>query len=255
MALLEQLSQQMRESMAAEVEVGLGSIGLGIFTSDGRQVGTTVNVLGENIVEVTDGGETWSDLWMDGVVSASPTDSVRRKLDALCGGYGVRWDADKNVIKCAVAPARFSEAARRVAAASIAIDGWRAWLAEKEVGATYRAIIDRARELTEPHDWHVDENIYVRGHRFAHWRVNAMFQKRGKSAAVTFLEERTRDGAMQRMAGWVLDTELSLVFVAQEGIANDLIAEVAEYKRAAIVPRRKSGTPEMIVSAIETLAA
>lgn len=256
MSLMEQLSEQVKKSLAAHVEIGIGSIGLGIFTSDGRQVGATVQpTSNSDTLEVSDGGETWSDLLMDGYVSAIPSDSVRKKLDALCRTYRVTWDEQRNAIVSMSSQSGFAETARRIAAASIAIDGWRPWFAERGTGERYGEIVAKVKVIGASHHWEMEEGVYVPGNNFSSWRAHAMLRRRGQQAALTFLEERTRESAMQRIAGWMLDTAVPVVFVAHEGVANDLGAQVERSGKAAIVPRRRAGTPQLIVDMVERIAA
>lgn len=255
--LLERLQQQLGESLASGVEVGLGSIGTGLFTADGRQVGAAVRETATaSVLDLSDGGETWSDLWMDGYVPRSPTPALRAKLEALCQMYGVIWDQKARAIVCVSSPSGFADAARRIAAASIAIDGWRLWLLEREERVERASVVvEGVRSIAERRHWIFEEKPSIKGRRFSEWRANALFTRSERQAALTFLDDATPDKAMQRIAGWVLDTNVPLVFVAQERIANDINALTSFPQRAIIIPRHGLGLPEAIMGAIEAIAA
>jgi Domain of unknown function DUF1828 len=253
--LLARLQQQLSESLASNVEVGLDAIGMGLFTADGRQVATVVRETVSSHLELSDGGETWSDLWMDGCVGSSPTPTIRAKLEQLCGMYGVAWDQKTLSIVCLAAPSKFSDAARRIASASIAIDGWRLWLTNQdETAERPGTIVDGVRSIASRRHWEFEDRPYINGRKFPRWRAHALLSRPGRSAALTFLDDGTYDKAMQRMAGWVLDTTTPLVFVVPPRIAND-IDDAMFADRAIILPRQKTGMPETIMAAVEKIAA
>ena len=93
----------------------------------------------------------------------------------------------------------------------------------------------------------------VRGQRYDQWTARAVLSRTQRHVALTFLDDPTRDKAMQR-ADWLLvDTEMPLIFVAQTNIANDLQNESIFSGRARVIGRQRSGTPEAIMEAAESI--
>jgi hypothetical protein len=257
---LEKLKRALRESMARGVEVGIGAIGLGLFTADGRQVAVRVKAAGA-MLDISDGGETWSDLWMDGLVAADPSDAMREKLIAACKTYGVFWDQRARSIACPADAAKFPDVAKRIAAASLAIDGWRSWLSLTLAGEATE--LDRARgleqgvrEVAERRDWIFEAHPSIPGHRFQVWKANAILRRGGRQAALALLlHEPSQNAVKERARGWILDTTTRLIFVTNENVANDLV-DAAEFAgRAIMVQRQRHGTPEKIMEAVERIAA
>lgn len=98
------------------------SVGIGMFTSDGRQVGATVSRVGE-LFRLTDGGETWSDLWMDGFTDDLGEEGIRR-AERIAKDYGVEF-VDRVIVGFAAREEDIALVTMKVAACSIAIDALR----------------------------------------------------------------------------------------------------------------------------------
>ena len=103
-----------------------------MFTADGRQVGATVHETGTTVLDVTDGGETWSDLWMDGYVGRTPTRAVHEKLDAICRMYRVAWDKPTRTIRCPVEVDGSPKQRNGSLPHRSPSTGWRLWLSERD---------------------------------------------------------------------------------------------------------------------------
>ena len=257
MTILEVLQGDLRTSLVNGVEIGIGSIGLGMFTADGRQVGAVVRETATNILEISDGGETWSDLRMDGCVSGAPNATLRLKLETLCKSYGVQWDQKTTSIVTVVRRNGFPEAARRIGAASIAIDSWRTWISPRESGAaTNRAIVCDVREIATKREWLVDEDACVPGKLSVQWHASAVLHRRSRHVALTFLDEKSKDKVLQRAAGWMLGTDIPLIFVAPDYIADDMVSDTMfTTGRAVMLPKTRPGLSRNIVEAAERVAA
>jgi hypothetical protein len=255
MNLLDRLRQALGESLARDVEVGIGAVGIGVFTADGRQVGATVRETGTTTLDISDGGETWSDLWIEGYVGTTPTRSVQDKLETICHSYGVAWDKNTRSIVCPAEPSAFPDVARRIAAASIAIDGWRLWLTERDTDTEHvNNIVRDVGSIAGRREWEMQEYAAIRGQKYTGWTARALLTRKGRQAALAFLDDNTHDRAMQRAMGWMLDTDVPLIFVARPNVANDMKNAREFVGRAAIVARSRTGTAEAIVDAAERTA-
>lgn len=113
------LRAELGRNLAFGIEVGTDGLGLGFFTSTGRQVGVRVQrTLVDGLLEVSDGGASWMDLVTGGYADATPTPTELDKIERLCSMYGVRWGRDLSELTMLAELADFAGAARRIAAVS-----------------------------------------------------------------------------------------------------------------------------------------
>lgn len=257
-ARLDELRSQIANRLSGGVRVGRdGTIGLGLFTPDGRQVGAQISATLTDQLIVSDGGETWSDLWTAGCVDARPGTAVKAKIDEFCRAYRVKWDDETNAIVCSSRESDVADAAVRIAACSLAIDGWRAMLATRAMTSVRSAradlIVRGVERVAAVRGWGFTPWADVRG-RLRTWRSSGRLDRKGSRVAVTILEEARAESAIQRAFGWIADTDLSLVFVASPDITNDVGEGLRERKRVAVVPKSGEHTASAIVDAAEEVA-
>lgn len=253
---LEALKNDLARSLSDRAVVGIGGVGIGIFTSDGRQAGAKVEVGAAGALILSDAGETWSDLWMDGHVHGAPTASEKEKLQKICAMYNVQWDQERRRIVCMCDHATFADGVRRISAASIAIDGWRVWLQGRAAGHATRidSIVKGVEQLAQGQRWDFTNWMPVRGRRRT-WRARGGLTRSGRQAAFTFLHDTDPEAAVERATGWILDTTVPLIFVVNEAIVPSLADDHVFAERAVVVPRLRTGTAEAIMQAAELLAA
>lgn len=125
---LAKLMKAVKQSLADGVEQGIDAIGLGLYTVDGRHTSVVVREISKGTFEVSDGGETWSDLWIEGRVGSKPPRALLKKLTAVCEAYEVTWDAQSNRIVGMGTYADIPSICTRISTASISIAAWRYWI-------------------------------------------------------------------------------------------------------------------------------
>lgn len=251
---LTKLRAALARDLGDGLEVGSGGLGLGFFTSTGRQVGVRVRrTLIETMLEVSDGGASWMDLVMGGYADAIPTPTEQEKIDRLCSMHGVRWAREVGEVSTIVDVADFGTAARRIAAVSLAMDGWRAWYPPvQELRVPNSAMIVRsvARSASRA-GWRLGARRHVRGtiHR---WMADAVLSKNGpdaNEASICFMQEHRVERAMERAVAWHYDVTTPLVLVVPEKTAAAMRDSTELTREIVPVPRTEKGTAKRILEA------
>lgn len=121
--------RELCDSIGSAVTDGIVmSVGLWIFTADGRQVGVRI-IEHPDRIELSDAEETWSDLSKAGAfdcLSRSDLDRFNARAGALCIDYRVVWTG--KAIVWTGPRSEWVDAAKRICAVSLAIDSWRHWM-------------------------------------------------------------------------------------------------------------------------------
>lgn len=138
-SFLSSLRDRIASDIASRVRVSVNSngvepygvIALGIYSAGGRQLGASFRRTATDLLELSDDGESWGELVLYRLVAHDPTADELRMLKRLCASYEVTWHEERRAIVAVAEPDKVVDVALRIAAASIAIDGWRVWLCEE----------------------------------------------------------------------------------------------------------------------------
>lgn len=251
--VLEAVLLEMRRR--ADVERRSNVFSTGLTMSSGRAVGVIVEEA-LSVFRVSDGGDAWTELVMGGYADPRPTLAEREKLIRVCAQYGTRWDAERReVFALAQTPIGIADCSYRVAAASIAIDGWRAWYPPRQTrDVNSRRIVDHVLRMAPHRGWSVDRTEIVRGAVRA-WAADVMMVRGPTRAAVEIATDRTADHLMQRITGFLYDVRnTGLVVVVPKRIDDQLQGTAELRANVAVVPRLPKGTPRAIIEAAERVA-
>jgi len=245
------------DQLSTELYVDGSAIGVGLFTPDGRQLGVRVRETAAGLL-LSDAGETWSDLVKDGYVDSRPTTAIREKIEEACRGYGVAWESTTRSLQTTCDEQGLAGAMLRMVGASIAIDGWRSWMRARQHGRPHVQTIMRAVETQAiKSGWDYLPKFQVAGGTRL-WHSAGRFSRNRQQAVFTFINEEDPEQAAERVAGWILDTQVPLVFVVPANVAMTLRADeilVKAVDRAEIVDRSDSETARRIVEAAERVAS
>jgi hypothetical protein len=248
--LRDELARQVDRAITVEGD----SLTLGLADSTGRQIPLVIGTsLAENLYRVGDGGESWGELVQAGHADPSPSDADTRKIAHLCELYQVAWDSYSCEVHCMASSESLFDVARRVTAASIALEGWRAWFpplnrAPKESSSV---IARHLRSIGPHHGWQVAVGALVHGARH-NWAVSADLTRAGKQVAVTVSSETSPGHLIERLLGWQYDTSRPLVAVVNEGIEKTL-RDASELENVKLVPRGLRKTAEAVLKSAASI--
>lgn len=257
---LEEALVAMRKAAQAGLARRGSVFSTGLTMSSGRAVGVIVEAA-LAVFRVSDGGDAWRDLVLNGYADHRPSAAEREKLQRACELHGVHWDAQRReVFGLAHTVEAVPEIATRVAATALSIDGWRAWYPPRQTrDVNKRRIVEHLVRLAPVRGWDVDRAEIVRGNVHS-WAADAMLVRpagdRGVvRAAVEISGDRSAEHLMQRIVGFLYDVRSTgLVVVVSKRIDEYLQGSAELRDHVAVVPRLPRGTPRAIVEAAERVA-
>ena len=235
-----------------------GALSTGFRSSTGRPIGVQAEELLSGYVKLSDGGESWSELVAGGFAEPVPTASERDKLVRLCHMYGIDWDQDQRALSAvtiASKPEEIESAVRRITAASIAIDGWRAWYPPIEKPLPSALVMaHRIERVANKFGWSAEINAVIEG-KIHSWPANVRLSGKRGSAAVAFSHERP-EAALQQIIGFLYDVkDHGLVLVVPESTARAIGESTELPSRVKAVSRAAPGVVDLILKATEIAAA
>jgi hypothetical protein len=255
--ILTNLKSELSRELAEGASVEQCAFSLGFWTAEGRQIAVIVEETNvPSVIRVSDGGESWSDLIMAGYTDSKPTRPELAALERLCELHRLRWDAHRAEMFCVVSASDFTDAARRVTSAALAIDGWRAWYPDLVKDPNIRAsiIVKQLVQIAPRASWAVEANPTIRGRLHA-WTPGARLARTGRNAAVSFFHEQEPEKVLERALAQIYDLPMPIICVVPERIAKALIDASELSGRAIAVPRLAHGTAELVIKAAEEIAA
>lgn len=258
------IDEQMLDEVLAEMRTSVGDVisrrnnvfSTGFIMGSGRAVGVVVEPA-LTVFRVSDSGDAWRDLVMNGYTDPRPTFPERERLQRACEVHGTRWDVERReIFALAKTSHEIAECAGRVATAAIAIEGWKAWYPPRKTrDVNKRRIVDHLQRLAPIRGWSVERTEIVRGNVHT-WAADATLARGKARAAVEIAGDRNAEHLMQRIVGFLYDVKDSgLVVVVSKRIDEQLQGSAELKERVAIVPRMAIGTPRAIVLAAERAAA
>lgn len=155
----------------------------------------------------------------------------------------VSFNEDSKTVETIVSIDRFADAAKRVAVAIAAIDGWRYVLepirgmTRTEVAA--HAVVSKARKLAARRKWVLEENVLVPVVDHQAWRARARLDRDGRTVAVVLMSDDPEEAAPRAVA-WAEKSRHPVVLLTLEKNHEITLAEVGSVPRVRVVKRHRS---------------
>lgn len=246
---------RLKLDFGASIQRAGAAFATGLTLRTGRALGIYLETT-QAFVRVSDGGDAWNDLAMDGYTTPMPTSADRDKLDRLCELYGVKWDpARREVVALVAFGEPITNAVRGVIAAAVAIDGWAAWYPPALAGETSDStIVRRLTRLAPRAGWQVEDRDRLTGAMHS-WPIATLLSRQQRRAAVIITRNRRAEDVMQRTVGFLHDVpDAGLVLALPPRIAAFVEGAREFDKRVQPLPIRKAMMARAIVRAAEQAA-
>lgn len=249
--LLRALEADARASVWARDSV----VGSGFFNANGVEVGVVVEWFGDDCLLVTDGGEAWAALSSSSLVHSRPTSQERDRFDAVARKFDLQFSWDERRFKRFCDVAGFPDVAKRVAVASIVVDGWRFLLepVRADESVRTRQIVERVTRIGTERDWSIQQNADVRTKTNRSFRARATLERARARIAVVPLQDKPEDMPVV-VSAWTSLVETPVVFLAPAR-NYEAVAELARPERSKVVRKATvNETASQVVEAAEALA-
>jgi hypothetical protein len=253
---LERLQRVLVSDLAKAITPQMGTLTVGMRSGGGREIPITVETLANGEFLLTDAGETWFDLVGAGCVALAPSKADRLRLDRLASLHRVEWREHPRCFAAQCTFREFTDSVLRLTAASIALDGWRAWSAPPEpyvpsARAVYREVVEEAPEA----GWKAIEDASLQGRSTHSWPMPVLLRRDGKDVGVR-VAHGSDDEVIERSIGVVIDTGTPLVVVAPPRFAMRVTSSIElRTNRIRVVPRVEHGTGKRVLSDAAHLTA
>jgi len=237
-------------------------VGSGLFNANGVEVGVSVDWVDTERVNVSDGGDAWSGLWMSNLVRKPLRTYEVDRFDRVAKGFGLKFNQQSKALEQLLVPAQdFAEVALRVAAASLVVDGWRFVLEPHrrvEEAVQTRRVIEQVTKFGKEKEWRVDERVEIDLARHDRtWTARAALARDRSRVAIIPLSDDAADVA-PRVAAWVDNATVPLVFLAldknfeaaRQEIASDKARVVKRSRDADIAAREVLESAEALAQPI-----
>jgi len=260
--VIAEVQERLRRDFAARIERSEIALGTGFYRSRGVEIPLVVSPgPAASLVRLSEAGETWGGLVSDGYTDGRPTVSDLKKIEELCRLFGVQWDASSWELYDTASIADVALAARRIIAAALALDGWRAWYPPVAPRALAETTLSKAVTATAlRRGWRPQPREKVQGTRSGVERATSLTLHDGRPnsnrrAAVEFTTDPPKH-VIDHVAGWVADTDVPLVVVAPPKAVDEIVRISQWSKRVRAVPRKAGlDVSGLVIDAAENIAA
>lgn len=254
--LLDQAAAHLREALLVALTPSLGTLSLGMRSSTGREIPILLQRLANGELLVSDAGETWGELVMTGHASVRPSKAQSERLKRLGDMYKVGWDHGALAFEALCTFYTLPDAARRVTAASIALDGWRALSDQPDVIRVARTpnlstLSARVAEKARSVGWHVTENQSLAGKTGFSWPTVAVLDRKSTRVGIRVSHSKP-EVAIEQAVGCAVDTNTPIVLVAKTEVPDSFLHRAAH---VAVIPGLAKATPRQILEAVDRLAS
>ena len=255
--LIDNLRDVLAKDLHASVTREGTSLGLGFRSTTGREIPLVITACVQPCtVRISDGGETWWELVKEGYAAPQPSTPDRDRLVRVCDLYEVHWERRDCEVFGIATTDKAPDLVRRIVAASLAIDAWRAWYPPKDAPSeAVQAIVQELQDAAPHRGWVPEVAPTIRGRTGHIWRPHARLKRDQKGAVVTIFSVDSADQIAQSLIGWMSDVPEPMVAVVPERLAEQLTADVAFQEGLAFVPREQAHTAERILKSADDIAA
>ena len=255
---IDEIARSLRKKISARIVSSGNAIGIGLEMASGRAVGCYVDTTVLDAFRVSDGGDAWNDLVAEGYSDPTPSAADREKLVRACELHGVRWDSSRReIFALAHTTSEVADAARRIATASIAIDGWRAWYPPRTTAAlTTNRIVRHVSRLAPHRGWVVDADTRFATGKIHRWPIAARLTRRSTDAFLRVTQEPIAERVIEMTIGFLHDvSDGGVVLVVPSRVARFVDKSREFDRRVAVVARQAKGTPRAVIEGAERAVA
>ena len=251
---IDAIKNLMADDAVASIETrGKHALVLGFWSSTGREVGVVVKPTATDLFDVSDAGESWAELVGEGLMPLRPSRNIREKVARLCALHGVKL-RDNGVLYDLVKAGEIPAVARRIVAATTALDSFRVWHPEgapKEF--SFDVVAKETRVFAEQNGMKVIERSVVQGATGYQWSVPLLLEGKTRDRAAVLSSELPVDAAIQQAIGWTVDTRSPLVMLVKQSNEEGFHLPESIQHKVAIIARKTKKLPERIVRSAENL--
>ena len=248
------LYEALRDDVIARVRREGDALDIGVTGLRNRTIGLVVHPsTSPDTIRVSDGGDSWWGLVMDGHADGPPTQDDRERIKHLCALYGVVWNQKECAIETLIRPRDRKvavERARHVLFASAALDGWRAWYpSRRSRHVSAKAIMNIVGKEARLAGITVNERARVQGkHTGRRWFAPLLLEREAVQAAVLAIHDKP-NAVVERLTAWWLDTEMpAIAVVPPEALAK--VEKAVELRQHIVpVPRTKKAVGDVVIQA------
>jgi hypothetical protein len=247
-------ANRLRDAVMAAITPSLGTLTLGLKSSTGREIPLLLQRLANGQLLVSDAGETWAELIMTGHATARPTRGQTERLARLVSLYRVSWDDGDRALQTWCSLDTLPDAAGRVTAASIALDGWRVLSEEPEVISVARRprlqdLSERVARRARDDGWEAQVRTSIPGRTGFAWPA-ALLLRRGAKRVGIRVSRAAPEIALEQAIGCASDTETPVVLVMRSDAAETLAGKAAH---VVVIPGLAKARPREILDAANRL--
>lgn len=250
-SLTRKILETIRRSTIDTAAVDADTLGFGFYDCTGREIPIVVAREGAEDVILSDAGETWWSFVSEGYVDGRPSGDDRDRVERLAKLYGVIWDQHACAFTALANERTAGEIARRIVAASLALDGWRAFYPPRvEWRERSNVVIEESAALAQKEGFETRRNEPVRGRRLP-WKVPLVVAEGNRSVNLLVLPNDARV-IIERAMLWSVDTGRPAVALVPEKAAREIEEdeEKPDLGKVRLVPRSQANTAPRVLEMI-----